>query len=325
MPRVFRFYHAALYLKKEQKERAQIETERAKDPEKAEKKEVALRFARAREALGSLFPLRGIPVQVAASFVDTGNGQAFALILGHLDVSSVKFELVNGIRNAAVEVVGTIFDENGKSVDMFSQRLNMQLKPAAYEQVLKSGLIFTRRVVLKPGLYQVRLAALREGHKQTGSAFDWVEISDINKKQLTLSSIFLTTEKETNYLMAQMKPKEGEEKQEAAPIPSQVMRRFKIGTAFDFSLFTYNAKTDAKGVTDLVVQSQIFAGNKVIYASPLSKIEPTPESKGANFMPYAARLMLDKFEPGNYELRLLVIDRMAKTSAKRSLSFVVEP
>ncbi|MBS1811548.1 MAG: VWA domain-containing protein [Acidobacteria bacterium] len=312
-------------VEKEQKEKAQLEVERAKDPEKAEKKETAVRAARAREALSSLFPLRGIPVQMAASYVDTGKGQGFALILGHLDVSGLKFELTNGLHNATVEVVGTVFDENGKTVDGFSQRLNMQLKQSSYEQVLKAGLIFSRRVALKPGLYQVRLAALREGYKQTGSAFDWVEVSDLNKKQLTLSSIFLTTEKETDYLMAQMKPKESQEKQEAAPIPSQVARRFKLGTAVDFSLFAYNAKADAKGVTDLVVQSQLFSGSKVIYASPLSKIEPMPEAKDANYMPYAARLTLDKFEPGNYELRLLVIDRIAKTSAKRSLSFAVEP
>ena len=310
---------------KEQKEKIQIETERAKDPEKAAKKESSVRSARAREALSSLFPLRGIPVQMAASFVDTGTGQGYALILGHLDVAGLRFEQANGMHTATVEVVGTVFDENGKLVDGFSQRLNIQLKQSSYEQLLKSGLVFSRRVALKPGLYQVRLAALREGNKQTGSAFDWVEVSDINKKQLVLSSVFLTTEKETDYLMAQMKPKGSEEKQETAPIPTQVARRFKLGTAFDFSLFAYNAKADKQGATDLVVQSQLFSGSKVIYASPLSKIEPIPEAKGANYLPYAARLLLDKFAPGNYELRLLVIDRVAKTSAKRSLNFVVEP
>ena len=310
---------------KEQKEKAQIEVERAKDPEKMGKKESSIRLTRAREALGSLFPLRGIPVQMAATFVDTGKGQSYALILGHLDVSGMKFEQITGLRSATVEVVGTVFDENGKSVDGFSQRLNMQLKQSSYEQVLKSGLVFSRRVALKPGLYQVRLAALREGSKQMGSAFDWVEVSDINKKQLTLSSIFLTTEKETDYLMAQMKPKTGEEKQETAPIPSQVARRFKLGTSFDFSLFAYNAKADKQGATDLVVQSQLFSGSKVIYASPLAKMEPLPDTKDTNYVAYAARIILDKFEPGNYELRLLVIDRSAKTSAKRSLSFFVEP
>jgi hypothetical protein len=78
-------------------------------------------------------------------------------------------------------------------------------------------------------------------------------------------------------------------------------------------------------VTDLVVQSQLFSGSKVIYASPLSKMEPPPETKETTYIPYAARLSIDKFEPGNYELRLLVIDRLAKTSAKRTLNFVVEP
>jgi hypothetical protein len=37
-----------------------------------------------------------------------------------------------------------------------------------------------------------------------------------------------------------------------------------------------------------------------------------------------ARFSLDKFTPGEYELRLVVIDRNAKTSAKRSINFTVE-
>jgi VWFA-related protein len=312
---------------KEEKERVKVEEERAKNPEKAAKKENTAFNQRAWEALGSLFPLRGIPVEMSVDFVDTGKGTAFALITAHLDVTGLKFEQVKGQHTATIDVLGTVFDEKGKPVDSFSQRLNMNLAPATYERVLQSGLVFNRRVTLKPGFYQVRLAALRAGNKQTGSTSDWVEVSDVSKKQLVLSSIFLTTEKETNYLMAQLerKNKPAVENQEAAPIPTQVARRFKPGAAFDFSIFAYNAKPDGKGATDLVVQSQIFSGSKVIYASPLAKMELPADLKGENYAPYAARLSLDKFEPGAYELRMLVIDRVAKVSAKRTLNFVVEP
>ncbi|HEX4946450.1 MAG TPA: VWA domain-containing protein [Blastocatellia bacterium] len=312
---------------KEEKERVKLVEEREKNPEKAAKKEAAAKNTRAWEALGSLFPLRGIPVEMSVDFVDSGKGISFALITAHFDVAGLKFDQVKGQYTATVEVLGSVFDEKGKPVDGFSQRLNMNLPPATYERVLQSGLVFTRRVALKPGFYQVRLAALREGNKQTGSASDWVEVSDISKKQLVLSSIFLTTEKETNYLLAQMDRKNNPSAatQEPAPVPTQVARRFKPGAKFDFSIFAYNAKPDSKGVTDLVVQSQIFSGSKVIYASPLAKMESPPDMKGENYAPYAARLMLDKFEPGTYELRMLVIDRVAKTSAKRTLNFVVEP
>jgi VWFA-related protein len=312
---------------KEEKDRVKIEQERAKTPEKASKTETTIRNARAWEALASLFPMRGIPIEMSADFLDTGKGVSFALITAHLNVAGLKFDQSNGQHNATIEVLGSVFDEKGKPVDSFSQRLNMNLAPATYQRVMQSGLVFTRRVALKPGFYQVRLAALREGNKQTGSASDWVEVSDLSKKQLVLSSIFLTTEKETNYLTAQMDRTKAPttESQEPAPIPTQVARRFKPGASFDFSIFAYNAKPNSKGETDLVIQSQIFSGSKVIFASPLAKIETLSEVKGENYAPYAARLSLDKFEPGAYELRVLVIDRIAKVSAKRTLNFVVEP
>jgi VWFA-related protein len=312
---------------KEEKDRVKIEEERAKSPEKVGKTETAVRNTRAWEALGSLFPLRGIPVEMSVDFVDTGKGISFALITAHLDIAGLKFDQVKGQYSATVEVLGSVFDEKGKLVDGFSQRMSMNLPLASYERALKSGLVFTRRVVLKPGFYQVRLAALREGNKQTGSASDWVEVSDVSKKQLVLSSVFLTTEKETNYLTAQMDRTKAAttESQEPAPIPTQVARRFKPGATFDFSIFAYNGKPNSKGETDLVIQSQIFSGSKVIFASPIAKIETLSEIKGENYAPYAARLSLDKFEPGAYELRMLVIDRIAKVSAKRTLNFVVEP
>jgi hypothetical protein len=59
-------------------------------------------------------------------------------------------------------------------------------------------------------------------------------------------------------------------------------------------------------------------------ATPLTKMDVPPEDQTASFAPYAARLMLEKFTPGTYELRLVVVDRVANTSAKRLVNFVIE-
>jgi hypothetical protein len=175
----------------------------------------------------------------------------------------------------------------------------------------------------------VRLSATRENSQLAGSVSEWVEIADLSKKELALSSIFLASEKEALYTMPPQKETlESEKKiedQQATPMPSQISRRFKRGSQFDYTLFAYNPQPDPNGEIDLTVQTQIFSGSKVVFASPLSKMRVPPEKKDALFVPYAGRVTLDGFEQGNYELRLLVIDRITKTSAKRSLNFVVEP
>jgi VWFA-related protein len=321
---------AAKASEKEIKEEAKLEQERLKNPEKAAKKETAAAVERMNEALGSLFPLGGIPLEISTDFVDTGKGEGYLALVGHLDVSKIRFEKVADRFQATVELVGMIFDEKGKSVDTFSQNVGLNLRQVTYEKILKSGFLFNRRVKLAPGFYQVRIAAVKEKPRQQGSAASWVEISDLSKKQLTLSSIFIASEKE-NIFGTQPPAKQDqsertvEDASAAVPKPTQISRHLKTGSSMDFTIFSYNGKQNDKGETDLVIQSQIMSGSRVVFASPLSKINQLPEGKAEAFVPYAARLSLDKFPPGNYELRLVVIDRNVKTTAKRSISFVIDP
>jgi VWFA-related protein len=315
---------------KEIKEEAKLEQERLKNPEKAAKKETAAAVERMNEALISLFPLSGIPIEMSTDFVDSGKGEGYLALVGHVDVSKVRFEKINDRYQAIVELAGLIFDEKGKSVDSFSQNIALNLRQATYERMLKSGLLFNRRVKLAPGFYQVRVAAIKEKPRQQGSAASWVEISDLSKKQLALSSIFIASEKENLFANEQAPNQNQTERkiEDASAVmdkPTQISKHLKRGSSVDFTIFAYNGKQDSKGELDLVVQSQIMAGSKVVFASPLSKINVLPEHKTEAFAPYAARLSLANLAPGNYELRLLVIDRSIKTTAKRSISFVIDP
>lgn len=290
------------------------------------KKSGGLKAGLTRNTFSSLVPARDIPVEMAVDFVDSGHGDGFATITMHLDVSSVKFEKLNERHHATLLVMGAIYDEDGKPMDRFARKLALTLKSATYERMLKSGFVFDSLVKLKPGFYQVRVTATQEASNQHGSVSEWVEIGDLSKKELRLSSLFLATEREK--LFTGLQPTEPSEKkpdEQAAPMPAQVSRRFTRGSSFDYTLFAYNPKADAQGAFDLVVQTQLFSGTKVVLSSPLATLRKTAEQKDAPFVPHVARLSLENFAPGNYELRVLVIDRIAQTNATRSLYFVVEP
>jgi hypothetical protein len=106
------------------------------------------------------------------------------------------------------------------------------------------------------------------------------------------------------------------------PQPSSATRRFKKDGAVDFMVFAYNAKVE-KNTADLVIQSQVFSGSKLVYASPIAKMT-IPESVDLQRIPYAARVSLDQFNSGPYELRVVVIDRLTKATAFRRVYFTVE-
>jgi hypothetical protein len=296
-------------------ERRNDDKRKEKSPEKIAQQEKLEKEKDMREGLGALFPLREIPIEMAVDFIDISNGNYGALLNLHLDASQLSLSQVNGTHQGALDLIMALFDEKGKAVASLSERVNLNIKPERLELALKNGFSYRRLMALKPGFYQARIAIREEGSARMGSASKWVEVPDIAKKQLTLSGVLLSAGREDlNDLQLANTP--------YVPQPSSAMRRFKKGGAIDLMLFAYNAKIE-KNTADLVVQSQVFSGSKLVYASPIAKMA-IPESSDLQRIPYAARLSLDDFNPGSYELRLVVIDRATKATAFSRVYFAVE-
>jgi VWFA-related protein len=287
-----------------------------KQKEKAAQAARAAKEAQIRSGLGSLFPLREIPIEMSVDFINIAGGGSAAMINAHIDASALELLQANGLLTGALDLTAAIFDERGKVAQSFSERLTINLKQGSLEAAIKQGFSYLKYVSLKPGFYQTRVALREEGTARLGSAASWVEIPDLNKKHLALSSIFLSAAEDDQ---SSQNANEGKTYQ---PRPSAAIRRFKHGGKADFLVFVYNAKAD-KGSADVVIQSQVYSGSKLIYASPLAKVTPPPDGD-LQRLPYAARISLAGFDAGDYELRLMAIDRLTKATAHRRVNFRVE-
>ncbi|MFN0085156.1 MAG: VWA domain-containing protein [Blastocatellia bacterium] len=301
----------------------------AKTPAAAAKAAEAALQRQIREGIGALFPLRGIPVSMTAGFVHLPEGSSAADIAAHIDASGLKFDPNSGRHRAILEFVGMVFDEAGNVAERFNDRLDLNLRSKTMEHSLRNGLLYSRFVRLKPGAYQVRIAIREEGFSPLGSASAWIEIPDLNRKELALSSIVLGQTEDDPEAAAPHRKASGElEENRAASLPAKVYRRFGRDARFNFLVFTYNAQLNPKGSTNLVIQSQVYAGDRIVLATPVQRIteqnSPDVKKNASRGVPYRARLSLEEFAAGKYELRLIVIDRLAKTSARRSIPFTVE-
>jgi len=286
-----------------------------KSPEKIAQQEQLEKDKEMREGLGSLVPLREIPVEMAVDFLDVSQGSSGALVNMHVDASQLSLRLLNGTHQSALDLLMALFDEKGKAAASFVERINVNIRPERLENAVKYGFNYRRLMALKPGFYQARVAIREEGSARMGSASKWVEIPDVGKKQLTLSGVLLSAGKEDQNDLQLANSV-------YIPQPSSATRRFKKDGAVDFMVFAYNAKVE-KNTADLVIQSQVFSGSKLVYASPVAKMT-IPESIDLQRIPYAARISLDEFKPGPYELRVVVIDRLTKATAFRRVYFTVE-
>ncbi|MFN0119295.1 MAG: VWA domain-containing protein [Blastocatellia bacterium] len=319
-----------------EKEEKEAEKQKTKAPEQIEKDRKAANVAQVNKAIGSLYPLRGIPVEMSADYLEWPGAGGIATVSAQIDPSGINFVESNGRWKAALEITVICFDEKGKPAGDVVDRLDLSLKPETLNLVQQRGIRYNKSFPLKPGYYNVRLGIREDGGKKLGSAGQWVEVPDLAKKTLTLSSIFLNSVLVSAASIDQTMKANQEEanRQQQNTQLTVASRRFRRNSALDFSVLAYNPRADAQGNTDLVIQPQVFSGSKVVLATPLKKIEGAPGEKGKAEVKlekgmgppamYAARLTLEDFPPGSYELRVVVIDRVAKVSAKRSISFVVE-
>ena len=155
-----------------------------------------------------------------------------------------------------------------------------------------------------------------DGSAKLGSTSQWVEVPDLAQGKLTLSSLFL--------LKKDASP--GATPASAGDSPSlrgaQALRRFERGESLYVQLFAYNPARDASGAADLVTETEIWRGGVKLASTPSEAMEPG--ERGAPPVPHTRSIKLAPFEPGDYEVRVVVTDRRAGAMASRRVGFTVE-
>ena len=298
-------------------------------------------------ALRSPYPKNDLPTSITLNFFDVP--QYGATLTTSLKVSTGS--LVLEAQQAILDASGAIFDDQGKSVSTFNKRFTIKANPANATPGPPESFFYNYVAIIKPGLYQVRVAALDEKQGRIGSAARWIEIPDLGSKTLTLSSLLVGEKKTESESQAAEAITNEPDKQPSAfrQVSLNVDHRFARSSLLRFLTFVYNAVPSttpappASGSTgsasptnaipststgnfsslDLAIQVQVFRDNEPVITMPLQKIQVEGVSDLQRF-PYAAELTLEGLQPGRYLLLVTVIDRVAKASASQKFGFRVE-
>ena len=288
----------------------------AAGPSEAAARRAEQRQAEMRTALHSLAPLAGIPVRLSADFVSGDGGATQLVVSGHVGVETLPFVKLRDRYQATIEAVAVVQDEDGATAATLpTERSVMDLTDAEYQQVLARGLPYQRAIALPPGRYRVRLAVREDAVGLLGSAWQRVEIPDLAPGRLTLSSLFLLKENEP----AAVPPDS-----QAAPDlrTAQALRHYRRGESLYAQIYAYNPKRDASGAANLVSQAEILRGGVTLGTAAPEPIEQgVPQGPP---LPHTTRIKLQRFEPGDYELRLTVTDRNANAMMARRVTFSID-
>ena len=288
-------------------EEAKSDKAAAKADAKADAKGAEADF---RAALAAPAGKRGVPTALSAMFVDVpGSG---AVLTSSVEVGAGALDYgADGKQAASIDLVGVVYSDQGKPVTNFSKRLTVA--PSASNSGEQPGVIYNHRAPLAPGLYQVKAAVRDSRGGQVGSAVQWIEIPDLSKKLLSLSSLHLGGRQVG-----------GGADGSAPQIQFSVDRRFQRSTKVDFLGFVYNsARAGGAGAVDLSVTVKVLRDNKAVVSSPARKLAP---EAGGDFarIPVTGALSLGQLPPGRYELEVGVTDNLARTTAAERVVFEIK-
>jgi VWFA-related protein len=291
------------------------------------------------------YPTSALPVAIALNFLDTTQYGGTLTTSIKVGTSSLAVESQAGAPpTAVVDVAGLVLNDQGKSVSTFNKRFTIKITPNGAAIKPPDNVFYNHVALIKPGLYQVRVAAVDVKNESSGSAYQWIEVPDLQSKALSLSSL-IVGERKTELELTQADPSSNEAAKpvEIRQVSLNVDHYFARSSYLRFLTFIYNATTSPVtalppsdpssgsvptsvvkvAAPDLAVQVQVFRDNEPVITTPLHKIN-TEGQPDLQRVSYAADVMLNDLQPGAYVLQVTVIDRLAKASATQKLSFQVE-
>lgn len=259
-----------------------------------------------RDALSDFYPEGALPTQLSLTYLNT---PANGLVVTSAMEISAKGMSYGADRNepATIKLAGVVLNDKGKIASSFKNQLNIDPPKAG-----SSGSIFyNHHTPLTPGIYQFRVAARDEKSGRVGSAIQWIVIPDLAKSQLTLSSVLLGGQ-----------VLEDKNNASGPHVQLSVDHTFPRAAQMGYWVFVYNAKRDANGKPQLMVQTQVMRDGQPVLSSPQRRVNSG--GSDAERIPFGEELALKTLAPGKYDLKVTVTDGVAGTSASQLADFIVK-
>jgi hypothetical protein len=262
------------------------------------------------QALLAPLPVTTIPVVSSASFLERpGEDEQVSLqvhVSGDLDYKKKedKFAL-------SCEVVVVVIDQTGKISGTFAEAVRASFTADQMEKAKRRGYRYGQRLKLGPGLYQIRVGLRDVNSERFGTSMTWIEVPDLHRKKLTLSSLFLGKENE-----------EGIDSAKKTSRPELVigLGSYKVGESIFYRFVVYRTRGSE---SDLVFRIEVLSGEVKVYDGDWQPLAPRIIRKDSQRIETGGVLKTN-MEPGFYTLRISVKDSKSKQTTQQTIDFELE-
>lgn len=262
-----------------------------------------------RTAIASVFHTNLLQTSLTINYMESPAGPRLTILLQvPLDDTDESDRKRRG-----ADIVGVVLDDTGKTAGSFGDHLTANSSTISISMSRRRSITYLNQVIVKPGLYEVRVAARDSTSGNIGCATRWIEVPNIASGRLGMSSLLL-----------------GERDNALAPNADVAKTRAQLKVDNHFSrkshlrmlVYLYNAAS-AGASPQVDVEMQLLRQNKVLVSSAPRRLEITTVDDKREF-PFMEEISLASIASGRYVLRVIATDRLGKKSVSREAAFQVE-
>lgn len=288
----------------------------AADLKKAEEKELAQSpQQRLLTAIAKPLPIGDIGVSASADYLEVGTDVEQVSLQAQIDGTNLNYREQNHRLLMELELAAVIYDRTGKPVNTVTETIRGAMSVAEVEAAKRTGFHYSKRIALKPGLYNIRVGLREVGTERIGTAATWLEVPDLRRGKLTLSSILLT--KGSAETPTPQGPADGAG---SSGVPG--IKYYKTDSPLLYYLMIYNAPSTT-GESGLTMQWEIAEAGMVIQRTEWQPVASRLIGRDKKGIEIGGQLRLT-LKPGVYELRIAVTNSKSKQTAQRTVPFAIE-
>lgn len=264
--------------------------------------------AQLRAALNDFYPKHELPLQLALIYLDSpANG---TMLTTSVQVPTELLYYGDGNSDpAALSIAGVVLNDQGKPVTSFKTGLKVNPSQSTDGQQNASTVIYNYPAPLKPGIYQVRVAARDDHSGILGSAMQWIVIQDLSTNQLALSSLIIGLHNVTNKTASD------------EHLQWSVDKKFGQNSRFKFLTFIYDRGKNVSN--DLMARVQVYKDGQEVISTPFKTVAQDKQSD-PDRIPFNAEINLAGLQSGRYILVVTVQDRARQQTSSQRSAFYIE-
>lgn len=278
-------------------------------------------------ALVSPFGATGVHLQLTSLFANDPKVGSFMRSILYVDPKDLTFtDEPNHMHKCVFDVLAMTFGDNGVPVDQSGKTYTITINDEWYQRIQRDGLVYYITVpIKKPGAYQLRMSLRDSASDRIGSASQFVDVPDLKKDRLALSSLSLVgkypAERSTKpgavanqsaspQDSSAATPDEGLEKGNAEA--SAAVRHLSRGMTLEYAFIIYNARVDkTTNRPQVTTQVKLFRNGKEVFTGRAFQMDPASQTDMRRLGALGRIQLGTDLVPGEYVLQVIVTDPLA--------------